>query len=120
MVVGNPKLLCRDMYWRALLEYCIINGSYRGAYLCLCVCLCVFLCTVWPSLCLACAGVCVSVWVSVCVCVCVCVCVVGVCGRCVCVCVSVYRSPVDRQALTSPWTIPIRKRSHSSRRRTTI
>lgn len=30
VVIGNPRLLCRDQYWRCLLEYCILNGSYQG------------------------------------------------------------------------------------------
>uniref|UniRef100_A0A6P7FIB9 RNA helicase n=1 Tax=Diabrotica virgifera virgifera TaxID=50390 RepID=A0A6P7FIB9_DIAVI len=30
LIVGNPKLLCTDPCWRAVVKYCIENGVYKG------------------------------------------------------------------------------------------
>ncbi|CAG9839969.1 unnamed protein product [Diabrotica balteata] len=30
LIVGNPKLLCSDPCWRAVVKYCLENGVYKG------------------------------------------------------------------------------------------
>ncbi|XP_077974074.1 putative helicase mov-10-B.1 [Styela clava] len=30
IIVGNPRLLCLDKYWKSLLKYCLKNKAYRG------------------------------------------------------------------------------------------
>lgn len=30
IIVGNPRLLCLDKYWKSLLEYCLKNKAYLG------------------------------------------------------------------------------------------
>lgn len=32
IILGNPKLLSQDIYWRSVLTYCIKNDSYTGCY----------------------------------------------------------------------------------------
>lgn len=33
IIVGNPNLLCKDIYWRSVVKYCIENGGYTGTQL---------------------------------------------------------------------------------------
>ncbi|KAJ8912969.1 hypothetical protein NQ315_000025 [Exocentrus adspersus] len=33
-IIGNPNLLCQDVYWNSVLKYCLEHGSYTGCDLC--------------------------------------------------------------------------------------
>lgn len=30
IIVGNPNLLCTDIYWRSVIKYCLEFGQYAG------------------------------------------------------------------------------------------
>ncbi|KAK3587543.1 hypothetical protein CHS0354_004830 [Potamilus streckersoni] len=30
VIIGNPYVLMQDVYWKALIEYCVKNGAYKG------------------------------------------------------------------------------------------
>lgn len=30
VIIGNPALLCRDVHWRTVIQYCMEHGAYTG------------------------------------------------------------------------------------------